>query len=617
MSAPAQPVQPAPSATGPRFRLPNVGHFTKWVFLSALIGVLAGLAAWGFKGMIAVAREWLFERPTGIADEGPPAGFESPYLILLIPTLGGALVGWLIQRYAPEAEGHGTDSVIRAYHRMKGLVRKRVIAMKAITSALTIGTGGSAGQEGPIAQVGAGIGSTIAQVLRLSDRDRRLFLLSGASAGVGAIFCSPLGGALFMPEVMYRKEEFEGEALVPCIIASIFAFATFTSVSGVHQAVEIPAEYLSQMTFDRPLELVIYLGLGLVCALAGWLYTRVFYGVDAIFNRMRRVPKALRPAIGGFLLGVTALVIAPWVGGAGVLFGGYELMQSAIAGELAIQALLILALAKILATSFTISSGGSGGVFAPALAIGALLGSAVGQVAMEAGLVEHSASFALVGMGGFFAGVAKVPIAAVVMVTEMTGSYALLAPLMMVAVVHMMLSRGWTMYRAQVPSQIDSPAHVGDFVVDVLQSLKVRDVIEEIRKPRLIQEDVTLRGAMKIVADSHETHFPVVNDEEQLVGIFSLTDLRRIFLEEVVEDVIIVGDFMREQVVTVTLDSNLHDVDRLMTRRNVSAVPVVDSGDDRRVVALLERNTIGRAYNEELRRLKEGPQEPLPATGKP
>ncbi len=609
--------KPAPTATGPRFRLPNVGHFTKWVFLSALIGVLAGLAAWGFKAMIEVARHRLFEGPTGITGEGPPAGFEKPYLILLIPTLGGALVGWLIQRFAPEAEGHGTDSVIRAYHRMKGLVRKRVIVMKAITSALTIGTGGSAGQEGPVAQVGAGIGSTIAQLLHLSDRDRRLFLLSGASAGVGAMFCSPLGGALFMPEVMYRKEEFEGEALVPCIIASIFSFATFTSVSGVHQAVVIPPEVMAQLTFDSPLELVVYLALGLVCALAGWLYTRVFYGVDSIFNRMRRVPKALRPAIGGFLLGATALVIAPHVDGAGVMFGGYGLIQSAIAGELALKAILILALAKILATSFTISSGGSGGVFAPALAIGALLGSAVGTVAVDAGLVQNSASFALVGMGGFFAGVAKVPIAAVVMVTEMTGSYDLLAPLMMVAVVHMMLSRGWTMYRAQVPSQIDSPAHVGDFVIDVLQSLKVRDVIKEIRKPRLIQEDVTLRGAMKIVADSHETHFPVVDDDEQLVGIFSLTDLRRIFLEDVVEDVIIVGDFMREQVVTVTLDSNLHDVDRLMTRRNVSAVPVVDSGDDRRVVALLERNTIGQAYNAELKRLKEGSPDPPSAPGKP
>jgi CIC family chloride channel protein len=222
------------------------------------------------------------------------------------------------------------------------------------------------------------------------------------------------------------------------------------------------------------------------------------------------------------------------------------------------------------------------------------------------GLVEHPAAFALVGMGGFFAGVAKVPIASVVMVSEMTGSYDLLAPLMLVAVVHLMLSRGWTMYRAQVTRQIDSPAHVGEFVIDVLQSLKVRDVLEDIRPPRLIHEDVTLRGAMKIVADSHETHFPVIDDEEQLVGIFSLTDLRRIFLEDEVGDFVIVRDFMSDQVVTVTLEDSLHDVQRLMTRRSVSAIPVVDTEGGRQVLALLERNSIGRAYAEELKRLKMG-----------
>ena len=517
-------------------------------------------------------------------------------------------MGWLIHTWAPEAEGHGTDSVIRAYHRMKGVVRKRVIALKALTAALTIGTGGSAGQEGPVAQVGAGIGSSVSNALGLSDRDRRLFLLSGASAGVGAMFCSPLGGALFAPEVLYKREDIEGDALVPCIIASIFAYATFAAISGVHRVVEIPPEVFENLHFSDPKELLVYLVLGVVCTGAGWLYTRVFYGVDRIAGNAKRIPKALRPALGGLLLGLTALAISPMVDGGGIFFGGYGLIKSAISGELAISALIILVLAKILATSFTISSGGSGGVFAPALAIGALLGAAVGQGAHELmpGLVEHPGAFALVGMGGFFAGVAKVPIASVVMVSEMTGGYDLLAPLMLVAVVHLMLSRGWTMYQAQVTRQIDSPAHVGEFVIDVLQSMRVRDVLDDVRPPRLIHEDVTLRGAMKIVADSHETHFPVVDDEEQLVGIFSLTDLRRIFLEEEVGDFVIVRDFMSEQVMTVTLEDSLHDVQRLMTRRGVSAIPVVDTEGGRQVLALLERNSIGRAYAEELKRLKMG-----------
>jgi len=585
----------------------EAGGLTKWVLLSAVVGVAGGVAAWLFKGMTELAMEHLFHAPSGVGGEGLQPDHAGWYWVLLLPTAGGLLVGWLISRYAPEAEGHGTDSVIRAFHRLKGVVRHRVIAMKALTSALTIGTGGSAGQEGPVAQVGAGVGSSIAQALGLSDRDRRLFLLSGASAGVGAMFCSPLGGALFMPEVLYRKEEFEGEALVPCIVASIFAFATFTSITGAHQAVEIAPELMQHLRFDSFFELAVYTVLGVVCAGLGWLYVKVFYGVEGLSAKLP-IRKPLRPAVGGFLLGLTAIVIAPWVSGSGVFFGGYTLMQDAIAGEIAFQALVVLVLAKIVATSLTISSGGSGGVFAPALAIGALIGSAVGLGAGQLfpGLVEHPAPFALVGMGGFFAGVAKVPVASVVMVSEMTGGYDLLAPLMLVAVVHMLLSRGWTMYRAQVGSQIDSLAHTGDFVIDVLQSLKVRDVLGDIREPRLIHEDVTLKGAMRIVSDSHETHFPVVDDEDRLVGIFSLTDLRRIFLEEGVEDFIIVRDFMREQVVAVKLEDSLHDVQRLMTRKAVSAVPVVDSEDSRKVIALLERNAIGRAYAEQLRSLKEG-----------
>jgi len=585
-----------------------LGHFGKWVSLSALIGVLGGLAAYVFKRMIELAREHLFVHFTGVHGEGLEAGVSGWIWVLIIPTLGGALVGWLIHTWAPETEGHGTDSVIRAYHRMKGVVRKRVIAMKALTAALTIGTGGSAGQEGPVAQVGAGIGSSISSALGLSDRDRRLFLLSGASAGIGAMFCSPLGGALFAPEVLYKREDIEGDALVPCIIASIIAYVTFTHLAGVEVAVVIPDNVLNTLEFTDPRELLVYLVLGMVCTAAGWLYTRVFYGVNRLAGRLKNVPKALRPALGGLLLGLTAIAVAPFADGHGVFFGGYELMRSAIANEIALTALVALILAKILATSFTISSGGSGGVFAPALAIGALLGAAVGGYANELmpGLVEHPGAFALVGMGGFFAGVAKVPIASAVMVSEMTGSYKLLAPLMLVAVVHLMLSRGWTMYRAQVTRQIDSPAHVGEFVIDVLQSMKVRDVLEDIRPPRLIHEDVTLRGAMKIVADSHETHFPVIDDEEQLVGIFSLTDLRRIFLEEEVGDFVIVRDFMSDQVMTVTLEDSLHDVQRLMTRRGVSAIPVVDTDGGRQVLALLERNSIGRAYAEELKRLKMG-----------
>jgi len=583
--------------------------FAKWVGLAAVIGVAAGVAAAIFRWMIATATTHLFRAATHVQHDGAVGMGDRWWLVLVVPALGGVAVGWLVKRFAPEAEGHGTDSVIRAYHRMKGVVRTRVIVMKSLTSALTIGTGGSAGQEGPVVQVGAGVGSSIASALGFSDRDRRIFLTAGGSAGVGAMFCSPLGGALFMPEVLYRKPEFEGEALVPCIVASTVAYATFVAISGEHRAVHIDPERLAALKFGGLVEIPPYLALGIACTLFGWLFVKVFYSVEAFFKRLVSVPKWLRPGIGGLLIGALALAIAPVTGDFGVLFGGYHLMEGSIANELTVGMALLLVLAKILATSLTISSGGSGGVFAPSLAIGALIGVAVGRAAeaVAPGLDLQPEAFALVGMGGFFAGVAKVPIASVVMVSEMTGSYALLAPLMLVSVVHLLLSGRWTLYQAQVASPIDSPAHTGEFVIDVLQSVHVSDVVDPAQAPAcLVNEDITLKAALKIVSESRETHFPVVDDEERLVGIFSLTDVRRIFLEAGIGNFIIVRDFMREQVATVRMEDSLHDVQRLFTRRGVSALPVVDSKDPRKVIAMLRRNDVSRAYADRLKALKGG-----------
>ena len=351
-----------------------------------------------------------------------------------------------------------------------------------------------------------------------------------------------------------------------------------------------------------------WLALAIVCTLFGWVHVKVFYGIHALFGRMSRVPKFLRPAIGGLLVGATALALARFAGDQGVLYGGYGLISTAITGNLSIWVLAALALAKIAATAFSISSGGSGGVFAPSLAIGALIGGAVGQAtaSLFPGLEVSPAAFALVGMGGFFAGVAKVPIAAVIMVSEMTGNYVLLAPLMLVSVLHVMLSRGWSLYNQQVGGIVDSPAHAGDFVVDVLSDIEVTEILDDARRPHLIHQDTTLSRVLKVVADAKESYFPVVDDDNHLVGIFSLTDIRRLYLEEDVGEYIIVSDFMIESVVTAEASENLDEVLRRMTTHNINAVPVMDPESEGEVLAVLERNEIGRAYDRRLRALKTG-----------
>jgi len=584
----------------------DLGSVSRWVLFAALIGFTAGLVGVGFEWMLHQAKHWLMAKPTGIEGEGLDAWDHRVWWVLAIPTLGGLACGYLTQTFAPEAEGHGTDNVVKSFHRLRGKIRSRVVFLKALTSAITIGTGGSAGQEGPVAQIGAGVGSTLADRLKLTNRDRRIFLLSGASAGIGAMFCSPLGGALFMPEVLYRKAEFEGEAIIPCIIASIFAYTTYTAITGVTQSVPIDPEVLESLSFD-PRHLLLYLVLAGVCTLVGWAWVRTFYGIHGLFSRMRPIPPMLRPALGGLMLGVLAIAITPLAGGHGIFYGGYDLILSAIEGSLAVKALLVLTVAKILATSFSISSGGSGGVFAPSLAIGALVGALVGMAAkaLFPQLDVNPACFALVGMGGFFAGVAKVPVASVIMVSEMTGSYALLAPLMLVSVLHMMLSTRWSLYEAQVPGLVQSPAHAGDFVIDVLADMHVSEVLPETREPRCVHHFMTLRRVLEYVADAKESYFPVVDDDDHLVGIFSLTDLRRIYLENVVEDMVIVRDFMIENVITTTMNDDLHEVLRRMTKNNINTIPVIEGeGSQRQVIALLERNEIGRAYDRRLQELR-------------
>jgi CIC family chloride channel protein len=585
----------------------DFGSVTKWVSFAALIGFATGLAAVAFKWMVHVAKDLAFGEVVGTTSEGVGGLELSAWLILIVPTLGGLLTGLLVQLIAPEAEGHGTDAVIHSFHHLKGVVRKRVIAIKSLTSAITIGTGGSAGQEGPVAQVGAGVGSALASLFKLSDRDRRMFLLAGSSGGIGAMFCSPLGGALFMPEVLYRKPEFEGDSIIPCIISSIFAFATFTAISGQHTVIPIDSETLATLDF-QPRQLLAYMALAIACTAVGFLHVRVFYGVRTVFSKLGGVPRFVRPAVGGFLLGLTALGLAFFAGEDGVLFGGYGLMIQSISGGLPVKILLALVLAKVLATAFCISSGGSGGVFAPSLAIGALLGAAVGEAtnALFPGLGISPAAFALVGMGGFFAGVAKVPVAAVIMVCEMTGHYQLLAPLMLVSVLHVMLSRRWSLYEAQVDGMLDSPAHAGDFVVDVLCDIKVSDILDHTRRPHVIHQDTTLGRVLKVVADANESYFPVVDDDNQLVGIFSLTDLRRIYLEEVVEDMVITRDFMIEPVITAKVSENLDEILRRLQSNNINVLPIMDPDNEGEVLAVLERSEIGRAYDKRLRELKSG-----------
>jgi CIC family chloride channel protein len=517
------------------------------------------------------------------------------WIMIGIPSLGGLISGIIVFGLAPETEGHGTDAMIDSFHRNRGIVRRRAPIIKTIASAITIGSGGSAGREGPIAQIGSGFGSILGSQLRVSDRERRIMLLAGAAGGIGAIFKAPLGAALFATEVLYRKEDFEFEAIIPCILSSIVGFMIFTFYDGTGTVFHIPP-----LSLATPAQLPFYAVLGFTCAALGYLYVKFFYQTrDSLFGHLK-LSKKLRPAVGGLMVGLIAFFLPE------VLGGGYKWIQSAIDGHLTLEIMAVLVFAKIAATSFTISSGGSGGVFAPSLFIGAMIGGSLGDIfhRLFPHIAAPPAAFVLVGMGGFFAGVAKVPIAALIMVAEMTGGYNLIVPMVIVSSVSYLILGNISIYEKQVPTRIDSPSHIGDFAVDIMDSIAVKDAIEGNRRPDVIQEDMRFQDILKYMVASHQQDFPVVDREGNLTGIISLTDMREAMADTELHNMLIAKDIAIERVLTVTMDDPLNNALKLMADLDVRELPVVDKQDRRKVISVISRKDITKAYHREIDRAK-------------
>jgi len=581
-----------------RRRIKRIGRGT---LIGVLIGIVSGLGAILFSFLLQTGTRFFMHDLVGFVLPGSATGRQflgvplSRWLMLWIPAIGGLISGLIVFNFAPEAEGHGTDAMIDSFHRKKGVIRRRVPIVKTMASAITIGSGGSAGKEGPIAQIGAGFGSFLASLLKVSDRERRIMLLAGAAGGIGAIFKAPLGAALFATEVLYRKEDFEFEALIPCILSSIVGFMIFTLYDGDATIFHIP-----NLSLATPAQMPFYAVLGVLCAVIGFPYVRFFYGARDRFFRRLNLPRSLKPAIGGLMVGLIAVFLPE------VLGGGYTWIQSAIDGQLAILLMAALVFAKIVATSCTISSGGSGGVFAPSLFIGSMLGGAFGGIChgFFPHIVTEPSAFVLVGMGGFFAGVAKVPIAALIMVAEMSGGYSLIVPMMIVSSLSYLLLGRVSLYEKQVPTRVDSPAHIGDFAVDIMDHLTVRSAVVKERRVETILDSMPFEQILQLMLASNQQDFPVVDKEEHLTGIISMTDLRQAMADKDVHNLLLARDIAILGVTTVTMDDTLNKALRLMATLDLRELPVVSNDDPRRVISLVSRKDITGAYHEEMERVK-------------
>lgn len=577
----------------------TTSYFRKWLGIAVLIGVVAGIGALAFTEAIHYATllflglgaGYLPPSPAGEGTTGiVPIG--RPWALPLITALGGLISGLIVFTLAPEAEGHGTDAAIAAIHVSRGRIRGRIPLIKLIASAITIGSGGSGGREGPTAQISAGFGSFLGDVLHLSDDDRRIAVSVGVGAGIGAIFRAPLGGAVLAAEILYLHD-IEVEAIIPSLIASIVGYTIFGMVMGFRPIFGEQAQF----GFAEPVQLIYYAVLGLTCGVVGILYARCFYGAGHLFHHLK-LPRAIKPAIGGFIVGCMGLVMPQ------VLYMGYGWVQVAMSATLLTLPLwivLLLPFGKIVATSLSIGSGGSGGIFGPGMVIGGMVGASFWRLGytLLPGMPQDPAPFVIIGMMALFGGIAHAPLAVMLMVAEMTGNLSLLAPAMLAVGLSYLVVGNNTIYKSQIESRADSPAHRARMRFPLLSSLTIADA--QVPAPATVDPEMSVSEAEMVIEQRALEGCPVVDSDGKLVGVLTRADIRAVPVEA--RATTTVASTMNAEPVTAlptqTLDAAL---DTLASHR-VRWLPVLAGRDDRRVVGVITAAEVVRAYRAALNRV--------------
>ena len=526
-------------------------------------------------------------------------------LILLVPALGGLFCGIFVRTFAPEAFGDGTNHMIHAFHTRNGTLRSRVPVTKAVSSFLTLGSGGSAGFEGPVMLFGSWISHCLSRGLQLNHRDRRTMMLAGASGAIGGLFQIPLGGAFFAVEVLFASSALQFSAILPCILASVVGFSVFRHIHGDVHFIVLPESAGIHSSLDS---LMFLLFVPLI-ALAGLLFVTFVRELRYRFFHRLPIPDWFRPALGGFAVGCIALVF-PQVFG-----GGYEWMYHFLNEGLPFLLILTLIVPKMLATALTISSGGSGGLFAPSLFIGGLIGGVLGyltHIAFETFGLPYTppdiTMCVLVGMSVFFAGIAKIPFAAAIIVCEMSGlHYELLIPLIVLNLVHIAIqSPSTTLYEEQVLAPIDSGSHFGHYSVDLLKVLSVRDALAgqsetgQSETWTSLPKSMPIAEAVKLIAPKPESSFPVLDEQGKFVGMVGANDIWGAFQHWVkLRDQTVWGVTQTEPMV-MSPEDNLYEALRTCFLEHVTELPVVSANQPDIFLGVLRQSDILAAYNSRL-----------------
>ncbi|MEA5076341.1 MAG: chloride channel protein [Coriobacteriia bacterium] len=560
------------------YQLRSWHHLYKWSVLGGLTGVLGGLAA--------VAFVWMLEAvESGVIVAS--AALPTPWLLPLVPAVGGLVVGLLRARFTPEAfdSPGSTDRAIDAIHDSGGRLPKRTALMTAITSAITLGTGGSAGREGPTVLIGAGIGSLTTRIVTrlalprrmrftFTEEDVRVLAICGIAAGLGAVFRAPIGAALFAVGVLYIYG-MEDDFLAPALVSSLTSFVVFSLFHGFEPMFRAPFVWNLDV-FDIAVVLVI----GVLASVVGIAYIRTFY---TLFERFRAwsAPVWLKPALGGLAVGVIGLALPHTLG------MGHGTIQDIIDYRLGAGVLAMLVAAKIVATSLTIGSGGAGGDMAPALVIGAALGGLVGAAveALFPGAASNPALYVIAGMGAVYASVAKVPLATAILLCESTRNYTLIVPLVIANTTASLASGNSTIYKSQHASATREQQ-------DVLRRVPVGRICTA--DPVTVLATTSVIGLLRLVGATRHHGFPVLGEEGGLVGVVSWKDAQKVPHAE--RDATTVAEVMSTPAITVTpVDPARRALD-LIEQHRIGRVVVVDAGNPDTVLGVVTKEDLIKAY---------------------
>ena len=548
--------------------------------LAILIGILGGYGAVLFRFAIKAAQYGFYQNTSDILTF---AHTLSPYLKIGLPALGGLLVGPIIYFGAHEAKGHGVPEVMEAVALRGGRIRSRVALVKILASGISIGSGGSVGREGPIVQIGSSIGSTLARILRV-PRDREKTMVGcGAAAGIAATFNAPIAGVLFAIEILLG--DFGLSTFSPVVLSSV----TATTISR-HYFGDFPAFIISSYKVISLWEFLFYPVLGIAAGLIALLFIISLYKCEDIFNALK-IPDYLKPALGGLLLG-GLLCKWPYVFGV-----GYGAVNLALKNQLPVLLLFSLIFVKILATSITLGSGASGGIFAPSLFIGAMTGGFFGSYVHELFplFTANSGAYALVGMGALVAGTTHAPITAILIIFELTGDYGIILPLMLSCILSTIITTSWEHGSIYTIKLLRRGIDISEgWEQNILRTLCVREIMSD--RVITIPESMQLVDIINTLKIYNISYLHMVNGRDELTGVISFRDIRPMLQEDTLKRSVVARDIATMDVLTVRATDNVQLALEKMGLRGISQLPVVAEDSGIKVVGTVNKKDVLAAY---------------------